>query len=115
MKRSGFVLIFVMMMAFLSMPAFAVDLKISGEVYAGGMYLDRTNFFKGTESDGASTAFYFQRLRVNAEFIVSPAVSLVTRFDAMERIWGATRSNPAAPGPPQPPAWDGSWASFFNG
>jgi len=39
-----------------------------------------------------STAFYFQRLRVRTDFVVTPALSLVTRFDALERIWGGARS-----------------------
>jgi len=41
-----------------------------------------------------STAFFFQRLRVGTDFIVSPGLKLVTRFDAMERIWGGQRSAP---------------------
>ena len=35
-----------------------------------------------------STAFFYQRLRVGTDFIVSPCLKLVTRFDAMGRIWG---------------------------
>src|SRR5664280_2413164 len=42
---------------------------------------------------GISTAFYYQRLRVQTDFIVSPGLKLVTRFDAMERIWGGVRGN----------------------
>jgi hypothetical protein len=38
-----------------------------------------------------STAFYYQRLRVQTDFIVSPGLKLVTRFDALERIWGGAR------------------------
>jgi hypothetical protein len=40
-----------------------------------------------------STAFFYQRLRVGTDFVVSPSLKLVTRFDAMERIWGGARSN----------------------
>ena len=40
-----------------------------------------------------STAFYFQRLRLNTQIVVSPGLSLITRADAMERAWGAARSN----------------------
>lgn len=35
-----------------------------------------------------STAFFRQRLRVQTEFVVSPGLSLITRFDALEKIWG---------------------------
>jgi hypothetical protein len=62
------------------------------------MYLDKTTLRNQTTavgtagSDNVSTAFYFQRLRVKTDFIVSPGLSLVTRFDALERIWGAPRT-----------------------
>jgi hypothetical protein len=58
------------------------------------MYVDRTtlNGNSASTSNGPSTAFYFQRLRVGTEFMVSPGLSFITRFDAMERVWGATRS-----------------------
>ena len=42
--------------------------------------------------DNPSTAFFYQRLRVGTDFIVSPGLKLVTRFDAMERIWGGARA-----------------------
>ena len=51
-----------------------------------------------TAYSGNSTAFYYQRLRVGTDFIVSPGLKLVTRFDAMERIWGAARSGASAGG-----------------
>jgi hypothetical protein len=73
----------------------AVDVKFSGSFYAAGMYLDKTTLQNTTAvsgSDNVSTAFYFQRLRVQTDFIVSPGLKLVTRIDAMERAWGAPRS-----------------------
>jgi len=88
-----------------SASAFAVDVKVTGEYYAAGMYQDRTTFIKNgyyetlpyfqnpTFSDGTpSTAFFYQRLRVQTDFIVSPSLKLITRFNAMERIWGGARS-----------------------
>jgi hypothetical protein len=86
-----------------SAQAFAVDVKFSGSFYAAGMYLDKTTFRSTFENNpgtianwngsvGPSTAFYYQRLRVQTDFIVSPGLKLVTRFDAMERIWGGNRS-----------------------
>lgn len=79
-----------LVMAF-SAQAFAVDVKFSGSYYAAGMYLDKSSLVKDT---GTSTAFYFQRLRIQSDFVISPGLTLVTRFDVMERAWGATRSNP---------------------
>jgi hypothetical protein len=86
-----------------SASALAVDVKFNGSFYAAGMYLDKTSFNKdsytipsttSTQNPGISTAFYYQRLRVGTEFIVSPGLKLVTRFDAMERIWGGVRKDP---------------------
>jgi hypothetical protein len=60
-----------------------------------GYYLDGTG---PVPSDGdPSTAFYYQRLRVQTDFIVSPGLKLITRFNAMERIWGGAKINPGGP------------------
>lgn len=80
------------MLAAMSAQAFAVDVKTSGEFYAAGLYLNKTNL-SGDAASNPSTAFFYQRLRVGTDFIVSPGLKLVTRFDAMERIWGGARSN----------------------
>jgi hypothetical protein len=97
-------------MAF-SASAFAVDVRISGEFYVAGLYLNKTNVNNQsstvtmpafisttpvTNNPGPSTAFFYQRLRVGTDFIVSPSLKLVTRFDALERIWGGARSAPAS-------------------
>jgi hypothetical protein len=81
-----------LVMAF-STSVFAADVKFSGSFYAAGMYQDKTVFIKDAEGY-PSTAFYYQRLRVKVEFIATPALKLVTRFDAMERIWGGARTQP---------------------
>ncbi|HCX01227.1 MAG TPA: hypothetical protein DHO02_02200, partial [Syntrophaceae bacterium] len=97
MKRFWVILLTLGLMAAFSTTAMAVDVKVSGEYYAAGMYLDKTTLKSGTATDGPSTAFFYQRLRVQTDFIVSPGLKLVTRFDAMERAWGATR-NPIGTG-----------------
>jgi hypothetical protein len=96
MKKLCLIVLSLGLFMAVSIPAFALDVKFSGEFYAAGMYLDKTTFRKDTASDGPSTAFYYQRLRVQTDFIVSPGLSLVTRFDAMERAWGASRTSPSA-------------------
>ncbi|PKN39139.1 MAG: hypothetical protein CVU62_02765 [Deltaproteobacteria bacterium HGW-Deltaproteobacteria-2] len=101
MKKFWLVLLSLGLIMAFSVSAFAVDVKVSGEYYAAGLYLNRINT-TGGHGDGTdiadynvgSTAFYFQRLRVGTDFIVSPCLKLVTRFDAMERIWGGARSYP---------------------
>jgi hypothetical protein len=106
MKKLWLILLSLGLVMAFSVSAFAVDVKVSGEYYAAGLYLDKTTLNKnswisgtGTEEDpyvthnpGPSTAFFYQRLRVGTDFIVSPCLKLVTRFDAMERIWGGQRS-----------------------
>jgi len=92
MKRFWLVLLTLGLITAFSTTVFALDVKFSGEYYAAGMYLDRTTLQKDVLVEGPSTAFYFQRLRVRTDFIVSPGLTLITRFDAMERAWGANRS-----------------------
>jgi hypothetical protein len=87
--------------------AFAVDVKVSGEFYVGGLNLNKisvadnyswtvtdSNNNKTTYTGNPGTAFFYQRLRMEADFIVDPSLKLVTRFDALERIWGGARSAP---------------------
>ncbi|HBL52675.1 MAG TPA: hypothetical protein DDZ34_01090, partial [Syntrophaceae bacterium] len=64
MKRFWVILLTLGLMAAFSTTAMAVDVKVSGEYYAAGVYLDRTTVKKDTATDGPSTAFYYQRLRV---------------------------------------------------
>ena len=94
MKRFCCVLILIALVTTCSTAAFALDVKFSGSFYAAGLYLDKTNFRKDSGSDGINTALYYQRLRVQTEFVVAPGLFLVTRFDALERAWGAARSTP---------------------
>jgi len=95
MKRFWLVLLSLGLVMAFSASAFAVDVKVSGSYVAAGVFLDKTYLNEETAADeGQSTAFYFQRLRVGTELIVSPGLSLITRFDAMERVWGGKRSDP---------------------
>jgi hypothetical protein len=96
MKRFWLVLLSLGLVLAFSASAMAVDVQFSGSFYAAGIYLDKTNFIKadGTAGNNPSTAFFYQRLRVQTDFIVSPGLKFVTRFDALERIWGGNRSTP---------------------
>ncbi|HPD56051.1 MAG TPA: hypothetical protein P5294_02250 [Smithellaceae bacterium] len=91
MKRFLLVLLALGLLSVFSASALAADVKFSGQYYAAGMYVDQTSLQKDTTGYPA-TAFYFQRLRVRTDFVVTPALSLITRFDALERIWGGARS-----------------------
>ena len=105
MKKFWLVLLLVGLIMAFSVSAFAVDVQISGSYYAAGMYLDQTSLMKGSidkstggsglhNNDDVSTAFCFQRLRVRTDFTISPGLKFITRFDALERIWGGARSAP---------------------
>jgi len=94
MKRFYLVLFVLALGIAFSLPATAVDVKFNGSFYAAGLYQDKTSVTKNTGSDGGSTAFYYQRLRIQTDLIVSPGLKLITRFDALERGWGGNRSTP---------------------
>ncbi len=95
MKRFWLVLLSLGLVMAFSASAFAVDVKVSGSYFAAGVYLDKNDLDEETAANnGQSTAFYFQRLRVGTELIVAPGLSLITRFDAMERVWGQARTAP---------------------
>src|SRR5208337_246943 len=100
MKKFWLVLLSLGLVMAFSVSAFAVDVKVGAEYYVGGLYLNKIGVddgfqgFQGrTGSENPSTAFFYQRLRVGTDFVVSPCLKLVTQFDAMERIWGGARSN----------------------
>ncbi len=120
MKRLWLMLLTLGLIVFLSMSAMAVDVKFSGEFYAAGLYLDKTTLVKDNVTgtglgsfvhyspavpsiatwatppvvyrQNMSTAFYYQRLRLNTTFVVHPGLFLTTRCDIMERAWGAART-----------------------
>jgi len=93
MKKVWLVLLSLGLIMAFSASAFAVDVKVSGEYYVAGLYLDKTSLAKDAETT-PSTAFYYQRLRVRTDFVVSPGLTFITRFDALERVWGGQRSTP---------------------
>lgn len=85
MKKLWIVLLSLALVAAFCMPAAAVDVKFSGSYYVAGDYYNDLN---ANDSSDRSTAFFRQRLRVKTEFVVAPGLSLITRFDALEKIWG---------------------------
>jgi hypothetical protein len=101
MKRFRVILLSLGLIMAFSASAFAVDVKFSGEFDVGGVYLNKTTLNSSRASyDGGpsydrtnpSTAFFYQKLQVGTEVIVSPSLKLATRFNAMERIWGGART-----------------------
>lgn len=90
MKKFWVVLLTLGLIMAFAMPAAAVDVKFSGQYYAQGWYVDNPSLKDKDKTDGAGpAAFYSQRLRVQTEFKVAEGLALVTRFDALEKLWGS--------------------------
>jgi len=90
MKKLWIVLLSLAMVAAFCMPASAVDVKFSGSYYVAGDYYSDLDVYDDDQewAEDQPQAFFRQRLRVQTEFVVSPGLSLITRFDALEKIWG---------------------------
>jgi hypothetical protein len=94
MKRFWIVLLALGLVAGFAMSASAADVKFSGSYYVEGMYADKPLMNKDqstTTGAPGPQSLYAQRLRVQTEFKVAEGLSLVTRFDALERRWGDSR------------------------
>jgi hypothetical protein len=91
MKKFWIVLLAMGLVAAFAMTASAADVKFGGQYYVYGMYVDNPSLKKSDSrlgTDQQAQAFYQQRLRVQSEFKVAEGLSLVTRFDALEKQWG---------------------------
>lgn len=94
MKRFLVVLFALGLIVAFSAPAAATDVKFSGEYYVTGYYDDNHDLIdKPLNGAGSSSQWYQQRLRVNMVFQVAEGLKLVTRFDAMEEVWGGATVN----------------------
>ena len=89
MKKLWIVLLSVALIMAFTMPVCAADVKFSGSYTAQGIYDNNRALLK---DGGASVANIWQRLRVQTDFQIQEGLKLTTRFDAMEKIWGASRS-----------------------
>jgi hypothetical protein len=86
MRKFWLVLLTMGLIMAFAVPAAALDVKFGGSYYVQGIY-DHNRTLTGGAGDG-STAFIAQRLRMQTEFKIAEGLSLVTRFDAMEKKWG---------------------------
>jgi hypothetical protein len=93
MRKFWIVLLsFALIMAF-TFPAAAADVKFSGTYFVQGTY-DHNRLLKDVAGeDSSSIASIWQRARIGTTFQVAEGLSFTTRFDAMEKAWGAPRSN----------------------
>jgi hypothetical protein len=86
MRKFWIVLLAMAFVAGFAMSASAADVKFSGSYYLAGTYADNNSL--GDKTLATAQASYYQRLRVQTEFKVAEGLSLVTRFDALEKKWG---------------------------
>ena len=93
MKRFWLVLLSLGLVMTFCASAFAVDVNVSGEYFVGGLYLNKVSV-NDSSTTNPSTAFFYQRMRVETDFIVSPGLKFITRINALERVWGGARSAP---------------------
>jgi len=73
-----------------SMPAAASDVTFGGTYWVKGYLESNPNKLADTEDDGESQQdWYAQRMRVVGTWAVADGLTLNTRFDVMEKIWGS--------------------------
>jgi hypothetical protein len=89
MKKVWIVLVSIVLIMAFVVPVSAADVKFSGSYVAQGYYDNN----RSVRADGgASVSNVWQRLRVQTDFQIQEGLKLTTRFDAMEKIWGAART-----------------------
>ena len=92
MRKVWAVLLSIVLIMTFVLPVSAADVKFSGSYVAQGYYDNNRTLLK---DGGASVTNVWQRLRVQTDFVVQEGLMLTTRFDALEKIWGASRSTTA--------------------
>jgi hypothetical protein len=89
MKKFWTVLPLVVLIMAFALPVSAADVKFSGSYVAQGYYDNNRALLA---NGGSSVSNVWQRLRMQTDFKVQEGLMLTTRFDALEKIWGAARS-----------------------
>lgn len=89
MKKFWIVLLSVALIMAFTMPVCAADVKFSGSYVVQGFYDNNRALMK---DGGMSVMNTWQRLRIQTDFQIQEGLKLTTKFDAMEKIWGASRS-----------------------
>lgn len=88
MKKLLVVLLALGLVLGFSMTAAATDLSVSGSYWVRGYYASNWALLDEAAGGEVNTDFYAQRLRVSPVFNVAEGLTLTTRFDALERVWG---------------------------
>jgi hypothetical protein len=94
MRKFCLILLSIGLIMAFSMPAAAADVKFNGSYVAQGTY-DNNRSLK--DPQGGSIASIWQRARIGTTFNVAEGLTFTTRFDAMEKVWGAPRGSYVVP------------------
>jgi len=90
MKKLLVVLLSLGLIVAFSAPASAaVDVQFSGLYYVAGAYDNNPNITNAPGFSTYSRAAIYQQVRIQTVFKVAEGLSLTTRFDALEKNWGA--------------------------
>jgi len=90
MKKLLVVLLSLGLIVAFSATASAVDVKFSGEYYVAGGYDNNRTL---ADVNTVSKAVFATRTRVKTVFEVAEGLSMTTRFDALEKMWGSVGQN----------------------
>ncbi|MEN6320807.1 MAG: hypothetical protein ABFD82_18895 [Syntrophaceae bacterium] len=86
MRKFCLILLAIGMIVAFTMPVSAADVKFSGSYVAQGYYENNRKLSDPEDGDFHNV---WQRLRIGTVFQIADGLKLTTRFDAMEKIWGA--------------------------
>ena len=88
MKKFLVILLSLGLLVAFGATASALDVKFGGSYYVVGIY--NNNYRVADENAAYSRAYFYTRTRIQPEFVVAEGLTLVTRFDALEKQWGQT-------------------------
>ena len=99
MRKFCLILLSIGLIMAFSVPAAAADVKFDGSYVAQGTY-DANRMLTSDDhaaGKGGSVASIWQRARIGTTFKVVEGLTFTTRFDAMEKVWGAPAGASADP------------------
>ncbi|MBI4634336.1 MAG: hypothetical protein HY742_10645 [Deltaproteobacteria bacterium] len=120
MKKIWIVLLSLGLIAAFSMPAAAVTPEMTGQYYVRGNYLSNPSMLdQDGGSNRSSLSYMDQRLRTFIRLKIADGLTLTSRMDSMEVIWGQNLKN-TIPGDSgktnqQSVAWEQVYVSFATG
>jgi len=123
MKKFGIALLSLGLIAAFSMSAFAVVPELTGEYYARGSYLSNPSMLppEGGNSRGPFS-YYDARLRTFIRLKIADGLSITSRLDSLETIWGQNTKNYIFSGSKgndqnanQSVAWEQAYTDFATG